>query len=216
MINLKDLTLHSFDGKIIFSNANCSFSNEKLNFIIGKSGVGKSSLLAFLSGIPFKTSGEVRFGQLERSFKSKSELIDHRKKVAYIPQNFNLFEYLTVDQNVKFYSNKTNTLFDDSLYEMLIERLNLSKKRDILVSELSIGEQQRVAILRALVMKTPYILADEPTGNLDPKNSKLIIEILEEFRKMFGATIIIVSHNYSDIPNNSKVIEIKNEKLIYH
>ena len=216
MINLKDLTLHSFDGKIIFSNANCSFSNEKLNFIIGKSGVGKSSLLAFLSGIPFKTSGEVRFGQLERSFKSKSELIDHRKKVAYIPQNFNLFEYLTVDQNVKFYSNKTNTLFDDSLYEMLIERLNLSKKRDILVSELSIGEQQRVAILRALVMKTPYILADEPTGNLDPKNSKLIIEILEEFRKMFGATIIIVSHNYSDIPNNPKVIEIKNEKLIYH
>ena len=216
MINLKDLTLHSFDGKIIFSNANCSFSNEKLNFIIGKSGVGKSSLLAFLSGIPFKTSGEVRFGQLERSFKSKSELIDHRKKVAYIPQNFNLFEYLTVDQNVKFYSNKTNTLFDDSLYEMLIERLNLSKKRDILVSELSIGEQQRVAILRALVMKTPYILADEPTGNLDPKNSKLIIEILEEFRKMFGATIIIVSHNYSDIPNNSKVIEIKNEKLMYH
>ena len=167
MINLKDLTLHSFDGKIIFSNANCSFSNEKLNFIIGKSGVGKSSLLAFLSGIPFKTSGEVRFGQLERSFKSKSELIDHRKKVAYIPQNFNLFEYLTVDQNVKFYSNKTNTLFDDSLYEMLIEKLNLSKKRDILVSELSIGEQQRVAILRALVMKTPYILADEPTGNLD-------------------------------------------------
>ena len=216
MINLKDLTLHSFDGKIIFSNANCSFSNEKLNFIIGKSGVGKSSLLAFLSGIPFKTSGEVRFGQLERSFKSKSELIDHRKKVAYIPQNFNLFEYLTVDQNVKFYSNKTNTLFDDSLYEMLIEKLNLSKKRDILVSELSIGEQQRVAILRALVMKTPYILADEPTGNLDPKNSKLIIEILEEFRKMFGATIIIVSHNYSDIPNNSIVIEIKNEKLIYH
>ena len=216
MINLKDLTLHSFDGKIIFSHANCSFSNEKLNFIIGKSGVGKSSLLAFLSGIPFKTSGEVRVGQLERSFKSKSELIDHRKKVAYIPQNFNLFEYLTVDQNVKFYSNKTNTLFDDSLYEMLIEKLNLSKKRDILVSELSIGEQQRVAILRALVMKTPYILADEPTGNLDPKNSKLIIEILEEFRKMFGATIIIVSHNYSDIPNNSKVIEIKNEKLIYH
>mgnify|MGYP000237509146 FL=1 len=216
MINLKDLTLHSFDGKIIFSNANCSFSNEKLNFIIGKSGVGKSSLLAFLSGIPFKTSGEVRFGQLERSFKSKSELIDHRKKVAYIPQSFNLFEYLTVEQNVKFYSNKTNTLFDDSLYEMLIEKLNLSKKRDILVSELSIGEQQRVAILRALVMKTPYILADEPTGNLDPKNSKLIIEILEEFRKMFGATIIIVSHNYSDIPNNSKVIEIKNEKLIYH
>ena len=216
MINLKDLTLHSFDGKIIFSNANCSFSNEKLNFIIGKSGVGKSSLLAFLSGIPFKTSGEVRFGQLERSFKSKSELIDHRKKVAYIPQNFNLFEYLTVDQNVKFYSNKTNTLFDDSLYEMLIEKLNLSKKRDILVSELSIGEQQRVAILRALVMKTPYILADEPTGNLDPKNSNLIIEILEEFRKMFGATIIIVSHNYSDIPNNSKVIEIKNEKLMYH
>ena len=216
MINLKDLTLHSFDGKIIFSNANCSFSNEKLNFIIGKSGVGKSSLLAFLSGIPFKTSGEVRFGQLERSFKSKSELIDHRKKVAYIPQNFNLFEYLTVDQNVKFYSNKTNTLFDDSLYEMLIEKLNLSKKRDILVSELSIGEQQRVAILRALVMKTPYILADEPTGNLDPKNSKLIIEILEEFRKMFGATIIIVSHNYSDIPNNSKVIEIKNEELMYH
>ena len=216
MINLKDLTLHSFDGKIIFSNANCSFSNEKLNFIIGKSGVGKSSLLAFLSGIPFKTSGEVRFGQLERSFKSKSELIDHRKKVAYIPQNFNLFEYLTVDQNVKFYSNKTNTLFDDSLYEMLIEKLNLSKKRDILVSELSIGEQQRVAILRALVMKTPYILADQPTGNLDPKNSKLIIEILEEFRKMFGATIIIVSHNYSDIPNNSKVIEIKNEKLMYH
>ena len=59
MINLKDLTLHSFDGKIIFSNANCSFSNEKLNFIIGKSGVGKSSLLAFLSGIPFKTSGDV-------------------------------------------------------------------------------------------------------------------------------------------------------------
>ena len=216
MINLKDLTLHSFDGKIIFSNANCSFSYEKLNFIIGKSGVGKSSLLAFLSGIPFKTSGEVRFGQLERSFKSKSELIDHRKKVAYIPQNFNLFEYLTVDQNVKFYSNKTNTLFDDSLFEMLIEKLNLSKKRDILVSELSIGEQQRVAILRALVMKTPYILADEPTGNLDPKNSKLIIEILEEFRKMFGATIIIVSHNYSDIPNNSKVIEIKNEKLMYH
>ena len=216
MINLKDLTLHSFDGKIIFSNANCSFSNEKLNFIIGKSGVGKSSLLAFLSGIPFKTSGKVRFGKLKRNFKKKSELIEHRKKVAYIPQNFNLFEYLTVDQNVKFYSNKTNTLFDDSLYEMLIEKLNLSKKRDILVSELSIGEQQRVAILRALVMKTPYILADEPTGNLDPKNSKLIIEILEEFRKMFGATIIIVSHNYSDIPNNSKVIEIKNEKLIYH
>lgn len=216
MIKLKDFTLHSFDGTVIFENANCSFSNDKLNFIIGKSGVGKSSLLAYLFGIPFKTEGEVHFGQLERGFKNQSELIDHRKKVAYIPQNFNLFEYLTVEQNIKFYSSKTSTLFDDSLYEILIEKLNLSQKRDILVSELSIGQQQRVAILRALVMKTPYILADEPTGNLDPKNSKLIIEILEEFRKMFGTTIIIVSHNYADIPKHAKVVETKNEKLIYH
>ena len=216
MINLNNLTLYSFDGKIIFSNANCTFSNDKLNFIIGKSGVGKSTLLAFLSGIPFKTIGKVSFGKLKRNFKKKSELIEHRKKVAYIPQSFNLFEYLTVEQNVKFYSSKTNTPFDASLYKILIDKLSLLKKIDTLVSELSIGEQQRVAILRALMMKTPYILADEPTGNLDPKNSKLIIEILEDFRKMFDTTIIIVSHNYSDIPNNSKIIEIKNEKLIYH
>ena len=74
MINLNNLTLYSFDGKIIFSNANCTFSNDKLNFIIGKSGVGKSTLLAFLSGIPFKTSGKVSFGKLKRNFKKKSEL----------------------------------------------------------------------------------------------------------------------------------------------
>ena len=123
---------------------------------------------------------------------------------------------MTVEQNVKFYSSKTNTPFAASLYKILIDKLSLLKKIDTLVSELSIGEQQRVAILRALMMKTPYILADDPTGNLDPKNSKLIIEILEDFRKMFDTTIIIVSHNYSDIPNNSKIIEIKNEKLIYH
>ncbi|MCJ1980303.1 ATP-binding cassette domain-containing protein [Lactococcus carnosus] len=216
MIKLKDFTLHAFDGTVIFENANCSFSNDKLNFIIGKSGVGKSSLLAYLSGVPFETSGEVNFGQLQRSFKKMPELINHRKKVAYIPQSFNLFEYLTVEQNIKFYSSNKSTHFDDSQYEILLKKMNLLKKRDDLVSELSIGEQQRVAVLRALTMKTPYILADEPTGNLDPENGKLIIEILEDFRKIFGATIIIVSHNYSEIPNHSKVVEIKNGKLILH
>lgn len=216
MIKLKNFTLYGFDGKKIFADANATFTNDKLNFIIGKSGVGKSSLLAFLSGVPFKTSGEVYFGEVQRLFQTQTELIQHRRSVAYIPQQFNLFNHFSVDQNIKFYFSQTRTPFDTTLYNALLEKLALYTKRDVLVSELSIGQQQRVAILRALMMKTPYILADEPTGNLDPKNSNLIIDILEEFRKMFGSTIIIVSHNYADIPIDAKVIEIKNEKLTYH
>ena len=216
MINLKALTLYGFNGSIIFSNATCSFDNDQLNFIIGKSGIGKSSLLAFLSGIPFKTSGEVYFGDLKRLFQTQNELIQHRRSVAYIPQQLNLFNHFSVDQNIKFYFSQTRTPFDKTLYDALMEKLTLHTKKDMLVSELSIGQQQRVAILRALMMKTPYILADEPTGNLDPKNSKLVIDIFDEFRKQFGTTVIIVSHNYVDIPIDAKVVEIKDETLIHH
>ena len=216
MINLKALTLYGFNGSIIFSNATCSFDNDQLNFIIGKSGIGKSSLLAFLSGIPFKTSGEVYFGDLKRLFQTQNELIQHRRSVAYIPQQLNLFNHFSVDQNIKFYFSQTRTPFDTTLYDALMEKLTLHTKKDVLVSELSIGQQQRVAILRALMMKTPYILADEPTGNLDPKNSKLVIDILDEFRKQFGTTVIIVSQNFADIPIDAKVVEIKNETLIHH
>ena len=166
--------------------------------------------------MPFKTSGEVYFGEVKRQFQTQNELIQHRRSVAYISQQLNLFNYFSVDQNIKFYFSKTRTPFDDTLYESLMEKLALRTKKDVLVSELSIGQQQRVAILRALMMKTPYILADEPTGNLDPKISKLVIDILDEFRKQFGTTVIIVSHNYVDIPNHAKVIEIKNETLIHH
>jgi len=165
--------------------------------ITGGSGSGKTTLLLTLGGLIHPTSGMVNFRGANLYDFSENQLADYRNKtVGFVLQTFNLVPYLNALENVMIPmlvgSNSANNKEDRAT--MLLEKLGLSKRKDFLPRELSIGQQQRVAIARALANDPEVILADEPTGNLDPTLSSEILDILKDLNEKEARTIIMVTH----------------------
>ena len=164
----------------------------KFVVILGPSGAGKSTLLNMLGGLDSPTSGKIYVQGRDISQLSKDELADYRAAtVGFVFQFYNLIPTLTVQENVALVREISPDSFPA---EKMLEEVGLSDHLKNFPSELSGGEQQRVAIARAVVNKPPILLADEPTGNLDPKNSWEIMKLLEEINKN-GTTVLVVTHN---------------------
>lgn len=177
-----------------------SFSLEKGEFVavVGESGSGKSTLLNCIGALDVPTSGVITIdGNNLFTMKEEERTIFRRRNIGFIFQSFQLVSELTVEQNIVFPLLLDYRKPKTSDVEEILELLGLTDRRNHLPSQLSGGQQQRVAIGRALITKPKLILADEPTGNLDSKNSQDVIDLLTKASRHYQQTILMITHNNS-------------------
>jgi ABC-type lipoprotein export system ATPase subunit len=160
--------------------------------VIGPSGAGKSTLLYLIGGLIHPDSGQVKYnGNDIYSLKARDINRFRREHLGFMFQQFHLIPWLTVTENIKLACYEKN---QEGKIEYYLEGCSLTELKNKYPSELSVGEKQRTAFIRAVISQPEILLADEPTGNLDPGNSDILISLVEEFRKN-GGTVILVSHN---------------------
>lgn len=197
MISCKNLQ-KSYSELIVLKGIDLEINEKEIVCITGESGAGKSTLLQILGTLDKPTSGEVFFKQSNISILKGNELADFRNKnIGFVFQFHQLVPEFSAIENAivpMLIANKSMAESKKAAEEIL-EYLGLGDRLNHKPSELSGGEQQRVAIARALIMNPAVILADEPSGNLDSRNAKLIHELFFKMREDFGLTFIIVTHN---------------------
>ena len=182
------------DSLVALNHISLTLPDKGLVFILGKSGCGKSTLLNMLGGLDDITSGEIIYDGLSISKLSENELNNYRNNyVGIIYQNFNLFEKDSVFENVYIAGKKDDKNILTEKIDNMLKELSLEEKKHTQIKNLSGGQKQRVAIARALIKDSKVILADEPTGNLDSKNTKMIFDILQDAAK--DRLVIVVSHD---------------------
>lgn len=195
-----------------------SFSIESKEFvsIVGRSGAGKTTLLKLLLAEEKPSSGKVFFESINIHGASRDELLQIRRRMGSIFQDFRLLPSKTAYENIAFAMEAAEASDDDieSDVPQALELVGLTDKAWHFPHELSGGEKQRVAIARAIVNRPDVILADEPTGNLDPINTQEIFELLKKIHEM-GTTIVVATHNH-DIVNTleKRVITLENGKVV--
>ncbi len=194
-----------------------SFSVEKGEFvaIVGASGSGKSTLLHLLGGVDRPTSGKI-FVEGEDVYKlnETSLAIFRRRQVGLIYQFYNLIPILNVKENITLPILLDNKKVDEVYLKEIIETLGLQNRVKHLPNELSGGQQQRVSIGRALMNRPSILLADEPTGNLDSKASKEIMDLLKLSNKKYGQTIIMITHDHNLALTADRIITIEDGSII--
>lgn len=194
-----------------------SFSVDKGEYIaiVGESGSGKSTLLNIIGAIDIPTDGKVIINNKDLFTMTDSELtVFRRRNIGFVFQGFNLIPELTVEQNIIFPVLLDYKKPDRKYLEELLNILGLQERKNHLPSELSGGQQQRVAIGRALITKPSLILADEPTGNLDSKNSSEVISLLKESSQKYEQTIIMITHSRSIAQAADRVLRVSDGILV--
>lgn len=183
--------------------------------IVGASGSGKSTLLHLLGGLDRPTEGKVIIdGEDIYSYKEERLAIFRRRKVGFVFQFFNLLPVLDVEENIALPALLDNDKVDKAYLAEIIKLLGLEDRKHHLPSELSGGQQQRVSIGRALLNKPSIILADEPTGNLDSKNSKEVIELLKYSAKKYNQTLILITHDVNIASTADRIITIMDGNIV--
>lgn len=183
--------------------------------IIGKSGSGKSTLLHLLGGLENPTSGEIWIdGQNIENFSGEDLSALRRRKIGFIFQAFNLIPSLNVWENIVLPIGLDGRKADENFVKDILRTLNMEHKAHALPNTLSGGQQQRCAIARAIAAKPSIILADEPTGNLDTKNSDEVISLLKFSAKKYGQTLVVITHNEDIAQMADRVIALEDGKLV--
>ena len=193
-----------------------SFSMEKGEFsaVLGESGSGKSTLLNCIGGLEIPTSGRVLLdGEDLFSMKENSRTIFRRQNIGFIFQSFQLISELNVEQNIQFPILLDHRKPDRDQVEEILEVLGLTERRHHLPGQLSGGQQQRVAIGRALITRPMLILADEPTGNLDSKNSRDVMELLTKASRHYQQSILMITHNEHLTSYVDRIVHMKDGRL---
>ena len=206
-----------YDGRIVaLDDVNFSIDEDEFVTLTGYSGAGKSTILKMLLSEEKPTEGDIFVDDESILDYSKSDLALLRRNIGAIFQNFRLLKYKTVFENVAFVMEMSG--FDDEHIEedvpYVLDLVNLSQKSNFFPTELSGGEQQRVAIARAIVTRPQIIIADEPTGNLDPINTFEVIDILKQINKL-GHTIILTSHDKNVVETvKGRVITLEDGRIV--
>jgi putative ABC transport system ATP-binding protein len=215
LIEVKNLEkIYTNDGTETPALQGVSFSVEAGEFvaIMGPSGSGKSTLLHVLGFLDRQSKGECRFdGKTIDDYSDKEIARVRNKKMGFVFQAFNLLPRLSVFENVKIpliYSDVKSSLWDE-MATKAIGSVGLSHRLNFAPSQLSGGEKQRAAIARALVLKPQIIFADEPTGNLDTKSGKMVMEILQKLNEEKNHTIILITHESSTAEHAKRIIRLR-------
>ncbi|MGE5113050.1 MAG: ABC transporter ATP-binding protein [Acidobacteriaceae bacterium] len=196
-----------------------SFSAEPGEFIsiVGPSGSGKSTLFYILGGLTRADSGRVIVGGADFAQLSDAERTQLRKqKIGFVFQKFNLLPTLSARQNVEIARDIAGASAnnDSEFFSRITELLGISKRLDHRPSELSGGEQQRVALARALINKPAIVLADEPTGNLDTKNSDAVLAMLRQSNRELGQTVLMITHNPEAAKFGDRILHMRDGQLV--
>lgn len=196
---------------------NVSFRVQKGEFIaiVGKSGSGKSTLLHLLGGLDRPSSGNLFINNQEvYKMSDKNLTVFRRKYIGIIYQFYNLIPVLNVKENILLPALFDGRSISDKKLNDMVKNLGLLNKLEAYPNDISGGEQQRVAIGRALINHPKILLADEPTGNLDSRNSKMVMKLLEFYNKKYRQTIIMVTHDMSLAKRASRIITMSDGKII--
>ncbi len=226
-INIMDITLASItktyqesgQARPIFTDLNAIFPTGAFSVIVGKSGVGKSTLLNLIGGIdlPDPGKGEIRIGStVLSSLDDRRRTLFRREHIGMVFQFFNLIPVLTVMENIALVAELDGVTRGE--YEeralFLLARVGLHGRQDTFPDKLSGGEQQRVAIVRALLNNPDIILADEPTGNLDVETGIAILELIVEMTQEAGKSLLMVTHSPEAMSFASHVFTVENRQVI--
>ena len=191
-----------------------SLCRGKFAAVVGESGSGKSTLLNCIGALDTPTSGHILMdGQDLFAMKDEQRTIFRRRNIGFIFQSFQLIPELNVEQNIAFPLLLDYRKPKKSEVDELLELLGLTERRRHLPSQLSGGQQQRVAIGRALITKPKLILADEPTGNLDTKNSQDVIALLTQASRHYQQTILMITHNSNLTASVDRVFRVSDGVL---
>lgn len=219
MITLTNLTkIYGDDSTkvVAVDDISIEIPSGKFVAIVGESGSGKSTLLNLIGALDTATSGSIDVDGDKLENMNKNQLAEFRnKKLGFVFQSYNLDLDFTVLENVEMpllIAGMDKATRRQKAKE-IIERLNIGDKTDVYAKKLSGGQRQRVSIARALVGEPDYILADEPTGNLDSQNGAEVISILRQIADQ-GKTVILVTHNKNDAKSVDMVLEMKDGKII--
>lgn len=196
---------------------NLSLTIKKGEFvsIIGPSGSGKSTLLHMLGGVDHPTEGKIYIGNTDISYMNETEsALFRRKNIGIIYQAFNLIPTLNVEKNILLPMLLDGVKPKKEEFDEIVKMLGLEKRLKHLPNQLSGGQQQRVAIGRALIYKPSIILADEPTGNLDKKNTKATLELLKHSNKQYNQTIVMITHDEEIARSADRMITIVDGEIV--
>lgn len=205
LLQLQDVTYrYKNTAEAVLYQINYNFEPGKFYSIIGESGAGKSTLLSLLAGLDSPVEGSILFQG--EDIRKKGYSYHRMHHISLVFQNYNLIDYLSPLENIRLVNKKASK---DTLLELGLDESQI--KRNVL--QLSGGQQQRVAIARSLVSEAPVILADEPTGNLDPKTAGDIVELLKSLTQKTGKCVIVVTHSKEVAQASDITLELKNKKL---
>jgi putative ABC transport system ATP-binding protein len=201
LIELSGISKSYHEGerqRVVFSNASLSVARGEWLFLLGRSGSGKSTLLNLISGIDLPEQGTVTVeGMALNRLSERDRTLFRRNRIGFVFQFYNLIPTLTVEENLLLPLELSGTLTTESRAygRELLEQVGLADRCKSYPDRLSGGEQQRVAVARALVHRPLLVLADEPTGNLDSETGRQVIELFERLVRQTGTTMVLVTHS---------------------
>lgn len=218
LLKLKKINLKYHTGKDtikVLQDIDLIIKKKETISIVGESGSGKTSLIMLIGGLEKVTSGKIYFQDQDITSLTEDEVSEiRRKNIGIVFQSFYLIPNYTAVENVALTLelNKFKNPYDQA--KELLDRFGLKNRFNNLPSQLSGGEQQRVAIARSIAMKPELILADEPTGNLDSENSKMISDILFNYVKEEGSSLILVTHDLKLASRAKRIIKLRDGKIV--
>ncbi|HEX7288418.1 MAG TPA: ABC transporter ATP-binding protein [Candidatus Angelobacter sp.] len=219
IIQVENVTKVYHIGKVdVSALTGVSFSVAKGEFvsIVGPSGSGKSTLFYILGGLTHATSGRVLIDGQDFSQLSDAKRTAMRKRrIGFVFQKFNLLPTLTARDNIEIareISGRNGS--EPEFFNQVVEMLGVAARMDHRPAEMSGGEQQRVALARAIINRPAIVLADEPTGNLDSKNSDVVLQMLREANRTFGQTVLMITHNPAAAEIGDRIIHMRDGHIV--
>jgi len=209
--NSSEVQVHAVNG------INLDFEKGEFAAIVGPSGSGKTTLLNLIGGLDVPTDGEILVDRTNLASLKSSQLIDFRmRNIGFVFQSYNLIPVLTARENVEFIMSlqKWKKKDRDQRTLELLKAVGLEDRIDSRSSKLSGGQQQRVAVARALASKPKFVLADEPTANLDSKSTETLLDIMEQLNQEEGITFIFSTHDARVMKKARRVITVEDGKVI--
>ncbi|WP_346936482.1 ABC transporter ATP-binding protein [Clostridium sp.] len=217
MLTIKELckTYGNGEAKVdALKNINLTINQGEFMSIVGASGSGKSTLLHAMAGLDKPTEGNIIIDNQDiYTLDGDNLAVFRRRKIGFVFQSFNLIDVLTLEENIQLPVLLDHQKIDKDYLDELLELLGLRDRRDHLPSQLSGGQQQRAAIARALIYKPSIIFADEPTGNLDKKNSKEVMELLKLSSKKYKQTLVVVTHDLEIASEADRIITLSDGEI---